>query len=83
MQLRAVRSVPFFMSNAEILPHEVSIAIGIVASVYVLWCVVQLVTVEMLSTRVAFAAALLLTFEFLLRVWFRDTPSLLRMLVGL
>lgn len=43
---------------------------------------IELMSVEMLCTRVAFPAALVLTLELLVLIWFGDLPPLLRWLSG-
>jgi hypothetical protein len=73
----------FSMPNAKILSHEVSIAIRIIASIYVLGRVVELVAIEMLGTRIAFATAVVLTFKLLVGVWLHDPSSLLGRFISL
>ena len=69
--------MPFSMTDAEVLSDEVAIAVWIITSENVLWSMIELMSVQMLSPRVAFAATFVLAFKFLLRVGLHDSSALL------
>lgn len=56
------------MSNAQVLAHKPPITVGVVASIYLLRSMIQLMSVEMLRSRVALSATLMLAVIFLVRV---------------
>ena len=70
------------VSDAQVLPNEGSIAVWVIASVDVLGSMVQLMTIEMLRSRVTLSTAFVFAFELLLCIWLRNSAALLgRLLV--
>ena len=65
--LRPVCRMPFSMADAQVLSHEPPVAVGIVASIYLLGSMVQLMPVQMLGTGVTLSATFMLAVIFL--VW--------------
>lgn len=73
MKLGTFRCMAISVPVAQVLPYKGPVTIRKITVVNLLWGVVQLVTVEMLSSGVTFAAAFLRALKFLVQAL--STPS--------
>ena len=77
MQLRAVCSMSLSVPDAQVLPNKISVAIWVIATVDVFGSMVQLMTIEVLCSRVALSTAFMFTFEFLFCIRLCNSAALL------
>ena len=81
MQLRASSGMALSVPHAEILSNKISITVREITMIDVLGSVIQLMTVEMLSTRIALPTTLVFAFELLVCVGLCRSSALSRRLI--